>query len=274
MLPILTLLVVLILSLLIVRIATVALALTGLSQPLARFQARSAFTGAGFTTSESEKVVEHPVRRRIIMLLMLLGNAGIVTAVSSLILTFVGTDKSEGPTGTLWFRIAALSAALAAMWTIAHSRWIDQRMSRLIAAALKRWTDLEVRDYAGLLHLSEDYAVVEMLVERNNWMADRELRSLHLADEGVLVLGIERGGGDYVGAPRGRTKPLTGDTVILYGPRDILADLDQRRADRVGNLKHEKAVDEQEKTQQRELESQARVERVMERESAPPLNDP
>jgi hypothetical protein len=76
--PIISLLVVLVLSLLVVRIATVALALTGLSQQLARFQARSAFTGSGFTTAESEKVVAHPVRRRIIMVLMLLGNAAII----------------------------------------------------------------------------------------------------------------------------------------------------------------------------------------------------
>ena len=84
MVAIISLLTVLVLSLLVVRVATVALTLTGLSKQLARFQARSAFTGSGFTTTESEKVVHHPVRRRIIMLLMLLGNAGIVTAMSSL----------------------------------------------------------------------------------------------------------------------------------------------------------------------------------------------
>ncbi len=75
-----SILIVLVISLLVVRVATVALTLTGMSQQMAKFQARSAFTGAGFTTSESENVVGHPVRRRIIMLLMLVGNAGIVTA--------------------------------------------------------------------------------------------------------------------------------------------------------------------------------------------------
>ena len=58
------------LSLLITRIATEALTLTGLSRTSASFQARSAFTGAGFTTAESEAVVKHPVRRRIIIVLV------------------------------------------------------------------------------------------------------------------------------------------------------------------------------------------------------------
>jgi hypothetical protein len=75
------------LSFLITGLATAALTLTGLSQDLARLRATSAFTGAGFTTQESERTVGHPVRRRILILLMNLGNAGIVAAVSSLILS-------------------------------------------------------------------------------------------------------------------------------------------------------------------------------------------
>jgi len=45
------------LSLLIMRIAAEALILTGLSRQTAEFQAHSAITGSGFTTSESEDVV-------------------------------------------------------------------------------------------------------------------------------------------------------------------------------------------------------------------------
>ena len=88
MAAIISLLVVVALSLLITRIATVALTLTGLSQEVARFQARSAFSGVGFTTKESEQVVHHPVRRRIVLLLILLGNAGVVSVLASLILSF------------------------------------------------------------------------------------------------------------------------------------------------------------------------------------------
>ena len=40
-----------------------ALKLNGLSAEVATFQAQSAFSGAGFTTSESEAIVSHPLRR-------------------------------------------------------------------------------------------------------------------------------------------------------------------------------------------------------------------
>ena len=73
MIPVVSLLLVLTFSLVVTRIAAVALVHTGLGLEAARFQARSAFTGVGFTTDESESLVNHPVRRRIVMGLMLVG---------------------------------------------------------------------------------------------------------------------------------------------------------------------------------------------------------
>ena len=245
MIAVVSLLVVIVVSLLVVRIATVALSLTGLSRQSARFQARSAFTGSGFTTSESESVVQHPVRRRIIMLLMLVGNAGIVTAITSLVLSFVTTDEAAGVSGAMWFRVLALIVGLTALWMAAYSSWIDQRLSRWIARALKTWTDLEIRDYAGLLRLTGDYVVAELTVESDDWLAERSLRELKLADEGVLILGVERGDGSYIGAPRGDAVPSAGDTVLLYGREDVLSNLDQRRSGPEGNWEHHKAIDSQ-----------------------------
>lgn len=47
------------------------LELTGLSPKVASFQAQAAFSGAGFTTSESESIVIHSLRRKIIRILIL-----------------------------------------------------------------------------------------------------------------------------------------------------------------------------------------------------------
>ena len=94
LLPIVPLLVVLVFSLIISRVATIALRLTGLSHASAKFQARSAFTGVGFTTSEAELIVNHPLRRRIVMLLMLLGNVGIATVIATLMVTLLETRRS------------------------------------------------------------------------------------------------------------------------------------------------------------------------------------
>jgi hypothetical protein len=104
------LLVIALVSLLITRVATIALTVTGLPHQAARFQARSALSGVGFTTSETEQVVNHPVRRRIIMALMLLGNVGIVTAVAGLLGGFLGAG------GRTVYRALFLVAGLAAVY--------------------------------------------------------------------------------------------------------------------------------------------------------------
>ncbi|MCA9040876.1 MAG: TrkA C-terminal domain-containing protein [Planctomycetaceae bacterium] len=252
MFAIISLVMIVIISMIVVRVATVALTLTGLSTELARFQARSAFTSTGFTTSETEKVMRHPVRRRIIMTLMLFGNAGIVTAISSLILSFINADTDS----TFWQRMAVLSVSLIILWRIAHSTWVDHHISRFIQWALQRWTDLELRDYAGLLHLTDDYIVVEMVVQEGDWLAEQPLMKLKLTDEGVLVLGIERRDGTYIGAPRGDTTLHVEDILLLYGQAKTLQNLDERRKGAEGNWEHHKAVEQQQQIliEQEEIE--------------------
>ena len=90
MLQVLTLLIILAVVLIIGRLATIALTVTGIPREIAKFQARSALTGAGFTTNESESLVNHPARRRIIVLLMTVG-ALLVFAQGSALAPFIYT---------------------------------------------------------------------------------------------------------------------------------------------------------------------------------------
>jgi len=241
MTSILSLFVVLVLSWLVQRTATIALILTGLSSESARFQARSAFTGSGFTTSESESVVGHPVRRRILMILMLLGNVGIVTVVASSVLTLGGIGGSRH-----WLLdISFLGLALGGVVALATSGRVERHLTVWIERALKRWTDLDVNDYAKLLHLCGEYSVVEMLVEDGKWLADRTLADLALGAEGILVLGIQPSGGQYNGVPTGQTRVGVGDTLTLYGRVGRLEKLDRRRCDVAGDACHSSGVSEQ-----------------------------
>jgi len=243
MISIISLLVVLTLSILVTRVATVALTYTGLSRESAKFQARSAFTGVGFTTNESEKVVNHPIRRRILLLLMLLGNAGVVTAISSLILSFV--DLSSGR--ALTWRIVLLVAGIVVLWSLAASRWVDRHLSNLVSKALKRYTKLGIQDFAKLLHLAGDYQVTELQVESDDWMAGKTLARLGLRKEGIMVLGITRKDGRFIGAPDGGTAIHANDDLILYGRATAMRDLDQRKTGFRGFVAHRQQIADQEK---------------------------
>lgn len=219
---------VVLLSLIVTRVATIALSLTGLSRESARFQARSAFSGVGFTTSEAESVVGHPVRRRIVLTLMLLGSAGIVGAIASLIISFGGAGSGEGLR-----RAALLVVGLALILWLARSRWFDRRLSTLIGRVM-RARHLDARDYARLLDIAGGYTVVELQAQEGDWLTGHTLADLRLRDEGVAVLGIHRRDRSYLGVPDRSTVIDPGDTVIIYGREERIAEIDRRRRDAAG----------------------------------------
>jgi hypothetical protein len=160
-----------------------------------------------------------------------------------MILTFV--DRNGAESGSWIWRVALLAVGIALLWTAAYSQRLDQRLSHLIRWMLGRWTQLDVRDYASLLHLGGEYAVMELQVQPSDWLAERTLAELRLRDEGVLVLGIQTADGQYVGAPTKNTRLHRGDTVLLYGRDRSLAALDQRGQHIGGELAHLDAVAEQ-----------------------------
>lgn len=247
MLGISSLLLILALSLLVTRVATVVLTATGMSRQSARFQARSAFTGAGFTTHESEQVVNHPLRRRVIGILMLLGNVGIVAAASSAILGL----HSIGWGATGWRTLELVIGVLVLVF-VSRSQWVDIRLTRLIGRLLRRYTDLPTRDLDNLLDLSGSYAVSELAIREGDWLDGRNLGEFDLPSEGVVILGVTRPDGTYVGAPQPDTRVGAGDVLVVYGQEDGVDELDRRPAGAEGDRLHAAAVARQRGTQRAE----------------------
>ncbi len=244
-------------SIIIVKIGTVALKMTGLSREVAAFQAQSAFSGVGFTTSESEMVVSHPVRRRIIRTLMLLGSAGVTSAIASLLLTFVGITTQE-----MARNLVLLLLGVFLLYLFAHSKIIDRGMSRLIEWALDRWTSIRIMDYEHVLGLSKGYAVSIIKVKPGGWLEGKTLGELRLNEEGILVLGVYRniGGKEiYIGAPRGGFELKAGDKIICYGPEETMQTLPERLRGIIGDTEHEIAVTAQKAREALEEEELAKT---------------
>jgi hypothetical protein len=234
---------------LITKVASISLMHTGLSKQAARFQARSALTGVGFTTKEAENVTRHPFRRRIIMTLMLVGNAGIITAISSLMLTFINIQEEQL---NAWIRLGILFGAIFILLILAQSKWVDQLLSNVINKMLKKYTELNVRDYAQLLRLTGEYSIYEFKVEEDDWLVSKNLEKLQLRQEGINILSITRTDGTYLGVPSGDTEIEPGDILLLYGKSNILKGLDDRRKGIQGDSEHEARMREYESEKQAE----------------------
>lgn len=248
---IVTVILILVFSILITRVASIALTHTGLSKEASRFQARSAFTGVGFTTNESEKVVNHPVRRRILLLLMILGNAGIVTGMASLIIGFADIDSGVDN----WVKILVLLGGILILWNLANSQWVDRRLSRIIERFLRRYGRLDVTDYASLLQLSGEYRIAEISIDTKHWLFRKKLKNSKLREEGINVLAISRSDGSFMGSPAGETQVLEGDTMVVYGRTESLKKIEKRSKGDQGNKEHQQMVNKQDRIQKREMKT-------------------
>ena len=230
------LLLVILSSLTITRIAAIVLELTGMSRDSARFQARAAYCGVGYATREAESVVGHPVRRRVISLLMLLGNAGTATVVATLIMSFTGSDQG-------WLaKLGILIVGLTLLAAISSSTWADQLIRQWTLWIVQRYTHLDLNDYVAVLHVEQGYAVSQLEAAPGDWIGGRDLAELALPSEGVLVLGVQRGDGKYVGAPSGKTTIQIGDTLTLYGKLERIEELNRRRTGPSGVFAHAAAI--------------------------------
>lgn len=230
------------LSMTITRTAAVMLELTGMSRDSARFQARAAYCGVGYASPESECIIEHPIRRRIISFLMMLGNAGTATVVATMILSF--TKDAEGQ-NHLPMKLSIVAAGLAMLFVAARSQFVDRQMTKCVQYACKRFTQLDLNDYVALLNLAEGFSVLEVDVREGDWLGDQTLAALALPREGVLVLGVRKADGGYIGTPTGITRVDVGDTLTVYGKLSRLEELNQRRHGPSGLFARELAIDEQ-----------------------------
>ena len=226
-LPIIALIVIASFSLFAVRIGGTALMMTGLSWDVANFQAYSAFFGVGFTTTEAEHVVNHPVRRRIIKHLILAGNVGLTSGLATLVIALL---RAEGEHRNLIVYLAILGGGLLAVGVLFNTGIIRRIMDAWIRAALSRAGIVRATDYDLLLRVSSGYWISEFEIEPGHWLEECTLRNSGLNEAGVLVLGVIREDG-YIGAPEADLRFRAGDLLTTYGRESAVREVLHRGED-------------------------------------------
>jgi hypothetical protein len=227
MIALLSVLVLIALFLTVARVATVVLEITGMARPSAEFQARSALLGVGFTSRESEEVMNHPVRRRVVLWLMTFGNAGAITGVASFIIAF-----GNEPMLQALQRSGALAAGVTLILVSVHLSAANRLIASITRRAVQRFTSLEVSSVTTLVGLEQHYSVAEIRVGRSDGLDGHSIGQLEANRQDVTVLGIRRHDGSFVGSPAGTTVIRHGDVVTAYGRTAQLSSVARPRASR------------------------------------------
>lgn len=223
MTPVIALLIIAAVSLLAVRVGATALMMTGLSWDTASFQSYSAFFGVGFTTKEAEMVVNHPVRRRIIRDLILVGNVGLTSALATLVVTLLQT----GSGGNAMLMLGWLGTGLAVLFFVSRLAWFQNMLDHLIQRALEGTGMVRALDYELLLRIQHGYVVSEIEILPDTYLAGRTLRDSRPWDRGVVILAIKREGKTQHGIPNRDDLIQAGDVLTAYGKESALQSMTQ-----------------------------------------------
>ena len=221
-------LIIMIISFIVVRIGAIAFELTGLESSLAHFQSLSCFTGTGFTTRESELVTAHSQRRQIASVLMILGNAGLVT----LIATFVNTMQSDimladvivvpflnwGIPRVLapWLNLLVSFLAIFFLYKIFTGTKFSRKLTDAIRTHLIKKNIIKVASFEELTLIAQGYGVLSVEVSTESSLADKTIMESHVRDLDVTVLAIEREGRMFPN-PTGSRKIIANDRVVCFG---------------------------------------------------------
>ncbi|MCJ7693105.1 MAG: hypothetical protein MUO22_06780 [Sedimentisphaerales bacterium] len=219
--------VVLVASFIIVRIGAVAFQLTGLEWSLAKFQALSCFSGTGFTTKEAELITGDKRRRRIASVLMVLGNAGLVTMIATVASalnpenTLLGwLSESFLPFLPLWsvqwVNLGIIIIALFVIYKMFTNKKFTQKLTSYLRKKILKKEFFKPVSFEELLLLTGGYGITRLEVLGGNPLIDKTLAGSELRKKDITILAILRGD-NTIPNPSADTKVQKSDELVLFG---------------------------------------------------------
>lgn len=199
-------------SFFLIRVAAVALKLTGMAESNAKFQAISALTGTGFTTTEAEMIANFPIRRKIVAWLMILGNLGIISVVSTLMISFV---RTEANLEAVLIQLAWIIGMSVVFFGVMLTPLVDRFFCGVIGFFLKKFTFLGGRHYQKLLQVGQDFSVSEHQFFAKGSLSASDLVADFKAFE---ILAVRRSSGKTERFAPDLTPVNPGDILIIFGP--------------------------------------------------------
>lgn len=239
MLSILGLFLILTIGMFVIRIAATALELTGLPYDIAAFQSLSAFTGTGFTTGESEGIVGHPMRRKIVRWLIIIGSIGVSTSLTTLMIAFAGQSE-----GIVKERLILLVAGVIIFQFLVRSEFLHDIIKRIIKKFLIHRKAAFIADFYEVLGIKHGHSVSKIKIDEGSWMHGKKIKDLGLDQEGTTILVVEKYHAlddketIFFGAPTPDTMLEVGDLLTVYGITDSCNCLSQRNLEN-GDEMHE-----------------------------------
>ena len=208
-----------------VEVFSVAFKLTGLATSKIRFQVASLFTSTGFTTNESELIVNDERRRKIAIACIYTGHIFSVVIMGLIINVFfsigvsVGSGTSTEYTFTEWyFIIFYIAAALFLLMVFIKIPPINRRFQKLLESiAINSSKKSRNTNIITVLDLYGKHAIAEVVLNKiPEFAKEKSLIEMGLTKKFLInVLSIRRG--KRIVEVTKDTMFSKGDVLVIYG---------------------------------------------------------
>ena len=208
-----------------VEIFSVAFKLTGLATSKIRFQVASLFTSTGFTTNESELIVNDERRRKIAIACIYTGHIfsvvimGLVINVFFSITTLVDSGSTVNHTFTEWYFIVFyVASALFLLMVLIKIPPINRKFQKLLETiAINSSKKSRNTNIITVLDLYGKHAIAEIILNRlPDFTKEKTLFEMGLTKKFLInVLSIRRG--KRIIEVTKDTMFSKGDVLVIYG---------------------------------------------------------
>jgi len=198
----------LIIIILVIEISVTLMKLTGLKGTVARFQVISMLTGTGFTTDESKSIIDHPVRRKISMFLILFGAFSLAVIISS-ISTLLTDDLRL-------MELSIIIGILVVLTVLVKAPFLNNRLSNKMKSEMYNHYELWEHPIEEVLFLEEEDVVMEIDIYEDSQFID--VKAFDVISDGadINILFIESGE-VKIRKELYEYKIKLGDNLFLYG---------------------------------------------------------
>jgi hypothetical protein len=198
----------LIIIILVIEISVTLMKLTGLKGTVARFQVISMLTGTGFTTDESKSIIDHPVRRKISMFLILFGAFSLAVIISS-ISTLLTDDLRL-------MELSIIIGILLVLTVLVKVPFLNNRLSNKMKSEMYNHYELWEHPIEEVLFLEDEDVVMEIDIYEDSQFID--VKAFDVISDGadINILFIESGE-VKIRKELYEYKIKLGDNLFLYG---------------------------------------------------------
>lgn len=202
--------------LIIVNFFAILFRLTGMPIDKARFQVISLLTSTGFTTKESELIVQHPIRRKLASWLMIISYISTAVLIS-FIIGIISNSLSDAK--SLGFTAIIIVTFFIIVYFIVRSSLLDkvEYFIEKVISKSKRWNEAIINSPIDIgLHHKKGYGIYEIFIGKDSKFIGKSIIESNLKSLEIQVLSIDKGD-ELINFPTPDSIFELTDRITIYG---------------------------------------------------------